>query len=125
MSAPPTAVSCPACTFLNEAPHARSCEVCGSALEPPQKMARLAETVDLCDSDDESEAGASKSSGASTSTSASASSGSSAGGSWQDRFLRDGFVILRGAVPASECERFLWAAVEPALARAGIAVRSS
>ena len=35
-------------------------------------------------------------------------------------FERDGFVILRGVIPPAECERFLWAAVEPALARAGI-----
>lgn len=35
-------------------------------------------------------------------------------------FERDGFLLLRGVVPQPECERFLWKAVVPALARVGI-----
>ncbi|KAL1515007.1 hypothetical protein AB1Y20_004078 [Prymnesium parvum] len=43
---------------------------------------------------------------------------------WRADFERDGFVLLRGVVSPAECQRFLWKAVEPALARAGIAVFS-
>ena len=38
----------------------------------------------------------------------------------REAFDRDGFVILRGVVPAEECRRFLWQAVEPALRRKGV-----
>ena len=33
-------------------------------------------------------------------------------------FARDGYIILRGVMSKSECERLLWERIAPALARA-------
>ena len=44
---------------------------------------------------------------------------------WREHFAREGFVLLRRVVPPEECSRFLYESVEPALARAGIAIFSA
>ena len=36
------------------------------------------------------------------------------------QFAEDGFIILRGVIPAAECRRFLRMAVNPAMAKQGI-----